>query len=531
MNYPIHLRRKLGLTAGLLLLSAIVASPMPQQNAVPVENAIRHVHDPCLIKQGDTYYLFSTGHGIPIRRSKDLVHWEAAGRVFTADVPEWAKAEIPGTVFPWAPDIAFLNGRYFLYYSISAFGKNRSLIGLATNKTLDPKSPNYAWKDEGKVFESFPKDNYNAIDSNVLALGKNRLVLVFGSFWSGIQLVEADPKTGKPRAGAEAKPLARRPSPDAIEAPFLIRHGDYFYLFVSFDLCCRGTRSTYNIRVGRSKSVEGPYIDRDGKPLLQGGGTVVLQTEGNVIGPGHCAIVHERGRDLLIHHFYDGAANGIPTLQVRPLAWDKDGWVKPLSSLEIKTSDMPEPKSSAEWQARGEAQFKQGKITESLRDFDTFLSLEPNQKPFHWQRGIALYYAGRFAEGKQQFELHQTVNSHDVENAVWHFLCTARAEGLEAAKKQLIPIDQDARVPMAQVHKLFAGKASPEDVLAAAQAAPSTTPAGEPLFYAHLYLGLYFEALGDKEKASEYIFKAAMQAKANGYMGDVARVHAARMKR
>src|SRR5205085_8743876 len=101
-----------------------------------------------------------------------------------------------------------------------------------------------------------------------------------------------------------------------------------------------------------------------------------------------------------------------------------------------------------------------------------FLSLEPQQKPYHWQRGISLYYAGRFDDGKKQFELHQTVNTQDVENAVWHFLCTVRLEGLESAKKQLIPIEKDARVPMAQVHQLFAGKARPQDVLAAAQAAP-----------------------------------------------------------
>lgn len=190
-----------------------------------------------------------------------------------------------------------------------------------------------------------------------------------------------------------------------------------------------------------------------------------------------------------------------------------------------------DPKSASAWQDRGESHFKKGNITESIRDFDAFLGLVPDQKPHHWQRGISLYYAGRFAEGKQQFELHQTVNSQDVENAVWHFLCTVRAEGLESAKKKLIPIDRDARVPMAQVHQLFAGNAAPQDVLAAAQSAPKMTHAGAPLFYANLYLGLYYEALSDDKKAKEYILKAAMQAKENGYMGDVARVHAERLKK
>ncbi|MFA6542927.1 MAG: tetratricopeptide repeat protein [Limisphaerales bacterium] len=185
-----------------------------------------------------------------------------------------------------------------------------------------------------------------------------------------------------------------------------------------------------------------------------------------------------------------------------------------------------DPGSPNAWQARGEANFKLGKITESIADFDKFLELVPAQKPQHWQRGIALYYAGRFKEGREQFEIHQTVNSNDVENAVWHFLCAARADGLEKAKKGLIPIEGDGRVPMAQVHQLFGGKARPEDVLAAAKAAPAETRAGEPLFYAHLYLGIYFEAIGDAKQARDYIFKAAERADRNGYMGDVARVHA-----
>jgi lipoprotein NlpI len=185
-----------------------------------------------------------------------------------------------------------------------------------------------------------------------------------------------------------------------------------------------------------------------------------------------------------------------------------------------------DPKSANAWQARGEAYFKLGKIAESIADFDKFLELVPAQKPHHWQRGISLYYAARFKDGKEQFEIHQTVNSNDVENAVWHFLCAARADGVAAAKKGLIPIEGDGRVPMAQVHQLFAGKAKPEDVLAAAKAAPAETRSGEPMFYAHLYLGIYFEAIGDAKQARDYIFKAAERANQNGYMGDVARVHA-----
>lgn len=301
--------------------------------AIPPANAVRRVHDPCVIKQDDTYYLFSTGRGIPIRRSKDLVHWELAGRVFAEDVPKWAREAIPGTDMPWAPDIAYINSRYYLYYSVSTFGKNRSLIALATNKTLNPDSPDYAWRDEGKVFESFPADDFNAIDPHIVPLG-SRLVFMFGSFWSGIQYMDADPATGKPRPGAKPRSVARRSPYTAIEAPFVIRRGDFYYLFVSFDQCCRGIRSTYNIRVGRARSVEGPYVDRAGRAMLDGGGTVLLETEGRVIGPGHCAVLRERDRDLLVHPYYDGEANGIAALQIRPLAWDPEAWPragKPLS--------------------------------------------------------------------------------------------------------------------------------------------------------------------------------------------------------
>ena len=179
------------------------------------------------------------------------------------------------------------------------------------------------------------------------------------------------------------------------------------------------------------------------------------------------------------------------------------------------------------YQRRGEAHFRLGHFKESIADFDKLIELMPAQAPQHWQRGIALYYAGRFEDGRKQFELHQTVNTRDVENAVWHFLCVARASGAEKARAALIPIEGDARVPMAQVHALFAAKAKPEDVLAAAKAGdPPPDRLDNQLFYAHLYLGLYFEAIGDNKLAREHIFKAATDFKADHYMGDVARVHA-----
>jgi len=191
-----------------------------------------------------------------------------------------------------------------------------------------------------------------------------------------------------------------------------------------------------------------------------------------------------------------------------------------------------DPKAFPTFQQRGCEHFFLGHIDKSLEDFDKYLQLAPAQAPYHWQRGISLYYAGRFEDGRKQFELHQTVNPNDVENAVWHFLCVARQSGIAKARELLIPISGDGRVPMMQVHALFAQKAKPEDVLAAArEGETSTGRVQQQLFYAYLYLGLYYEALGDQKLTREYIFKAADMSKPYNYMGAVARVHAAILRK
>jgi len=178
------------------------------------------------------------------------------------------------------------------------------------------------------------------------------------------------------------------------------------------------------------------------------------------------------------------------------------------------------------WQNSGLEHFKLGHINEAIADFDRFISLRPAAAPYHWQRGIAYYYANRFEEGRKQFELHQTVNSNDVENAVWHFLCVARLSDVEQARASMIPITGDTRMPMMQVHALFAGKVKPEEVMEAARAGnPSEHELKRRLFYAHLYLGLFFEALRDEARSLDHISKAAGPFHTDDYMGDVARVH------
>ena len=168
--------------------------------------------------------------------------------------------------------------------------------------------------------------------------------------------------------------------------------------------------------------------------------------------------------------------------------------------------------------------FYEAKPNESVAAFDKLIALTPEAKPQLWQRGLSLYYVGDYKGGREQFETHQTVNTADVENAAWHFICVARAVSVVAARKALIPIEGDTRVPMKQVHELFAGKGTVEDVLKAAESGE-----GEDLknhrCYAHLYLGLYFEALGDAAKAKEHLLKAAKDFQMDHYMGKCAQVH------
>jgi len=179
------------------------------------------------------------------------------------------------------------------------------------------------------------------------------------------------------------------------------------------------------------------------------------------------------------------------------------------------------------YQERGESHFKLAKAKESVADFDEYLKLNPRRDPHHWMRGISYYYTKEFKKGYEQFERHQTVNTNDVENAVWHFLCLARAKGIAEAKKKLIPIVGDGRIPMMEVHALFAGKSTPEKVLEKAKADGAKGPQLErQLFYGHLYLGIWYEATGDLKLRDKYIGLAAAVADNHGYMGDVARVHA-----
>ncbi|QYE32995.1 arabinan endo-1,5-alpha-L-arabinosidase (plasmid) [Polymorphobacter sp. PAMC 29334] len=327
---------KIGLWAmmasSLIACAAFAAEPEMLGNVTPV-------HDPAIIKAGDTYYVFSTGQAadatgvIPIRSSKDLVNWTLSGKVFDA-IPSWATEQIRGVKGLWAPDISQIGATYRLYYSASTFGSNRSAIGLATATTLDPTAPGYGWKDQGIVVSSDRKDDYNAIDPALFVDTDGSQWMVFGSFWTGIKLVRIDPATGKASTTDPAvHALARRGRPDAIEAPYLVHRGDYYYLFASFDFCCKGAASTYYTAVGRSKAVTGPYVDYVGKPMLDGFAQIVLHGDLDKTkrwkGPGGGTVLHDGDKWYIVHHAYDAQNKGIPTLQVTPIGWTADGWPAP----------------------------------------------------------------------------------------------------------------------------------------------------------------------------------------------------------
>jgi arabinan endo-1,5-alpha-L-arabinosidase len=324
-----HIQRFL---AGLLALSVAgyaAAADRPQVS----------IHDPVMAKEGDTYYLYSTGPGITFYSSKDMKHWEREGRVFPGN-PSWAKdvsKTFDGHI--WAPDVVHHNGHYYLYYSVSAFGKNTSAMGVTVNKTLDPNSSDYKWEDQGIVVQSIPyRDLWNAIDPNVVFDDQGTPWMAFGSFWGGHKLVKLAPNLTEVAEPQEWYTIAKRerpsllddaePGPGQLEAPFIFKKGDYYYQFVSWGLCCRGNDSTYRIVVGRSKDIKGPYVDKEGKDLAKGGGTLVLKGNKKWPGLGHNSAYTFDGKDYLVFHAYEAADNGLQKLKILEMDWDKNQWPK-----------------------------------------------------------------------------------------------------------------------------------------------------------------------------------------------------------
>jgi arabinan endo-1,5-alpha-L-arabinosidase len=289
-------------------------------------------HDPVMIKSNGRYYLYCTGRGITVWSSTDRISWKSEPSVFSS-APAWAMEAVPGfRGHIWAPDISFYKGRYYLFYSVSMFGKNTSAIGVATSLSLNPSDATYQWIDHGLIIKSEAgKTNWNAIDPNIIQDQDGIAWLSFGSFWSGLKMIRLTPdRLQIDGSVSDLRSIASRGNAtNAIEAPFIFKKNNYFYLFASIDFCCRGKESTYKIIVGRSRNVTGPFVDDKNILLNKGGGRLILEGNSEWYGVGHNAVANFDGKDYLIFHGYSAADKGIPKLLVRTLKWSQ-GW--PVSS-------------------------------------------------------------------------------------------------------------------------------------------------------------------------------------------------------
>lgn len=290
-------------------------------NTLPVRT-----HDPVMIKQGDTYYLFATGMGVEIQSSKDLNNWTRAGRVFPAgQLPAWHRDFIPDqNGHLWAPDIHFRDGKYHLYYSVSAWMNFHSSIGYATNTTLDPADPVYKWVDHGCVI-SYKNggDGVNVIDPNAFLDEDGRLWLLYGSYQAGLRLVELDRSTGKllnenPKITVLTTTLG--------EGVFLLKSKGWYYIFASRGRCCAGVNSTYQVVIGRAKDIHGPYLNKEGKSWVDNEYSLFMAGDDAQPGKGHNGFLTENGVTKIVYHAYTRVADGASLLTIQPVYEDKGGW-------------------------------------------------------------------------------------------------------------------------------------------------------------------------------------------------------------
>jgi arabinan endo-1,5-alpha-L-arabinosidase len=333
------------LTASVAGISATMTVIVNPFSVVPFNNCTvqlpfygdYYLHDPSpLIKSGGSYFLYGDGQGISGITSTDLRNWSAVSPVFPGNPPAWTTNAVPDfTGYFWAPDAAYFNGQYYMYYAASEWGTINSGIGVATSPSLS--SP--VWTDRGKVIQSNDSSHtttntdltsFNCIDPSILIDTNGAVWMSFGSYSDGILIMQLDPATGK--RISPTSPIYRvannGPSffSNTEEGSFLYRFGSYYYLFANWGGCCAGVNSTYNIRVGRSTNVFGPFYDRNGVDLTNSGGTVVLESSARYIGPGQAGILLDNGTYWFTYHYYDGNNNGDATVGMNRLYWTSDGW-------------------------------------------------------------------------------------------------------------------------------------------------------------------------------------------------------------
>ncbi len=285
------------------------------------------IHDPSeVIKSGGTYYIYQTGGGF--KTSTDRVAWKSLGMVFSAN-PTWWNGQIlpPDVPQLWAGDISFWNGKYYFYYSVSAWYNFHSCIGLATNTTLDPSNPAYHWSDEGMVIDSAKGsqggNRVNVIDPSLFQDDDGKKYLNFGSFQNGMRQVEIDPATGKMFAGAPKPTLI---SDGLGEASFLIKANGFYYYTCSRGICCSAMKSTYQVVYGRSRNVSGPFATRSGASMAKSNCDILLAGDATHPGQGGQSFFADHDTLFMAYHAYT-APDGRSLLNIRPVYADKYDWL------------------------------------------------------------------------------------------------------------------------------------------------------------------------------------------------------------
>ena len=312
-------QRKPARWAGWILALALVFGKLGPVRAL---QGAWGAHDPStIVKRNGVYHVWATGNQIYHITSTDLVNWTVAPTVFAAGTwPGWINNYVSnfGGIF-WAPEVIFMNGKYYMYYSCS-MGQRPCAIGVATSTDLA------TWTDQGMVVYSDNSSPYGSIDPAVFADANGRYWMTFGSHLTGIWMAQIDPATGK-RLNSTLKNVAGANPYCEHEASYMMQHGGYYYLFYNKGICCAGANSTYYVQMGRSTSPDGPFVDQNGVDLLLGGGTNFLVTRDNFVGPGQVGLFTENGLNYLSYHYYDGAkAGGPPTLALGKLTWSASGW-------------------------------------------------------------------------------------------------------------------------------------------------------------------------------------------------------------
>lgn len=320
-------KTKVSFVSLLLFIFLTIIFTVPASAAEKILSGNLDTHDPTVIKEGNTWWQFYTGDNISVKHSSDGLNWNQGLPVFRNALPWWSNYVKKTTEINhvWAPDIIHHNGRYWLYYSYSIFGTNQSLIGLVSASSIAAGD----WRDEGLVISSNSSKNYNTIDPGITKDASGQLWMSFGSFYSGIKLVKLDHNTMKPVANATIYSIATRPGVpnNPIEGAKIVYANGYYYMFVAFDYCCKHDNSnTYKIAYGRATSITGPYYDKAGVSMMNGGGTILEAGDSRWVGPGGQEPFWDGTQWLMFRHVYDAYNNYFHTLRVAELFWDAARW-------------------------------------------------------------------------------------------------------------------------------------------------------------------------------------------------------------